>query len=161
MFVVDSKPYYVTQNQGDEKKGMKYEIGAKTKYKFGEGDVNFALGDQLQDLVDGSYLTIEHRQGWESDGKWQGNYTDSRLGVSFDYDLVSFRLEGGPRFYTPREDSGLSNRTDFAGEIEVSRPVGEKSEIFMHWEPTFSEKDGEDWKEAWNHHVGAGLVYRF
>ena len=65
---------------------MKYEIGAKTKYKFGESDINFALGDQSQDLVDGSYLTIEHIQGWESDGKCQGNYTDSRLGVSFDYD---------------------------------------------------------------------------
>ena len=160
-FSLDTKPHVVTKKQGEEKKGTKNDIGAKTLFKFGEGDVNFALGDEFSDLVEGTYLSLEHRQGWESDGKWQGSYTDPRLGVEFNYDLLSFRLEGGPRFYSPRANSGLTNRTDFAGEVEVSRPLGDKTELFVHWQPSFAKKDGDEWSAAWNHHVGAGLTYRF
>ncbi len=160
-FSLDTNPHLVTKNQGEEKKGTKYEIGSKALYKFGDGNVNFALGDQFTDLIDGTYVSIEHRQGWDSDGTWQGQYTDPRFGVEFNYDLISFRLEAGPRFYRPRFNVGLSNRTDFAGELEVSRPIGDNAELFFHWQPTFSEKDGAEWKEAWNHHLGTGVTFRF
>tara|TARA_Y100001968_G_scaffold333798_1_gene399607 strand:- start:10129 stop:10908 length:780 start_codon:yes stop_codon:yes gene_type:complete len=160
-FSLDTKPYFVTRNQGEEKEGTKNEIGAKALYEFGEGDVNFALGDSFADLIDGTYVSLEHRQGWDSEGTWQGEYTDTRLGVGFDVDLLSIRLEGGPRFFNPRSNAELSNRTDFAGELEVSRPIGEKVEFFFHWQPSFTEKDGDEWSEAWNHHVGTGLTYRF
>jgi len=160
-FSLDSKPHLVTKTQGEEKKGVKNEIGAKALYKLGEGDVNFALGDQLSDIIDGTFLSLEHRQGWESDGKWQGHYTDPRVGVKFNYDLLSFKIEGGPRLYKPKSGSGLSNRTDFAGEIEVSRPIGDKTELFFHWQPTYSDKDGDEWSQGWNHHIGTGIVFTF
>ncbi len=160
-FAVDTKPYIVTKNQGEEKKGTKNSIGAKALFALGEGDVNFALGDQFKDLKDGTYLSLEHRQGWDSVGEWQGNYTDPRVGVEFNYDLIAIRIEGGPRFFTPSSDSGLSERTDFAGEIELSRPVGDNAALFIHWQPTYSDKDGSDWGQGWQHHVGTGMSFRF
>jgi len=160
-FSVDTKPYIVTKNQGEEKKGTKNSIGAKALFALGEGDVNFALGDQFKDLIDGISLSLEHRQGWDSVGKWQGNYTDPRVVVEFNYDLIAIKMEGGPRFYVPASGSGVGERTDFAGEIEISRPVGDDAELFIHWQPTYSDKDGSTWGEGWQHHVGTGLTFRF
>ena len=65
-------PYYVTANQGDDKRGLKNEIGTELTWSLGDGDVNFALGDGIADLADGMYLSLDHRQGWESDGKYVG-----------------------------------------------------------------------------------------
>ncbi len=160
-FALDTKPYLVTKTQGDEKAGTQNEIGAKAVYKLGDGDVNFALGDGFKDLIDGTYLSLEHRQGWDSEGTWQGEYTDSRVGVGFNVDLLSLRVEAGPRWYNPRSNAELSNRTDFAGEVEVSRPIGDNAEFFFHWQPSFTQKDGDEWSEAWNHHVGTGVTLRF
>ena len=160
-FSLDTKAHQITKTEGEEKQGTKHEIGAKALYRFGDGDVDFALGDQFTDLIDGTYFSLEHRQGWESTGKWQGKYTDPRLGVEFNYDEVSFKIEGGPRFYRPRYDAGLSTRTDYSGEVEVSVPVSENAEFFVHWQPTFSDKDGSEWNKAVSHHVGAGMTFIF
>ena len=137
------------------------EIGAKALLALGDGDVNFALGAQFTDLIDGTYLSVEHRQGWGHDGEWQGRYTDPRVGVGFNLDLVGISFEVGPRFYSPNDHSELSERTDFAGEIEVTRPIGDQAELFIHWQPTFSNEDGHEWGEGWQHHVGTGVTFRF
>lgn len=62
-FSVDWKPYFVTEDQGDDVQGLKNEIGAKVLWALGDGDVNFGLGDGLEDLVNGVFLSVEHRQG--------------------------------------------------------------------------------------------------
>ena len=76
-------PYYVTEDQGDDIQGLKNELGAKVVWALGDGDVDFALGDGLENILEGVFLSVMHRQGWESDGTWMGNYTDPRLGVGF------------------------------------------------------------------------------
>ena len=80
-------PYWVTEDEGDDVQGLKNELGAKLTWALGDGDVNFGLGDSFSDLVDGVYVSVDHRQGWESDGVWIGNtpirgwVLDSRLVV--------------------------------------------------------------------------------
>ena len=159
---VDWKPYYVTRNQGDAYRGLKNDIGAEVVWALGDGDLNFSLGDGLESLADGLFLSLEHRQGWESDGTWVGNYTDSRVGLGFvvGKDQINVKLDGGPRFYTPGSYSGLNQRTDFAGELEVSVPVGEAT-LFAHWQPTYSSVNATGWGEGWQHHVGTGLTFSF
>ena len=158
---VSWNPYYVTKDQGEDIKGLKNELGAKIVWALGDGDVNFALGDRLEDLIDGVYLSIEHRQGWESDGTWMGNYTDPRVGVGFNVDLLNISLNAGPRFYVPGSYSGLEQRTDFAGELEVAYPVGNNTVLFAHWQPTYSSEGGSGWGEGWQHHVGTGVTFSF
>ena len=158
---VSWNPYYVTKDQGEDIKGLKNELGAKVVWALGDGDVNFALGDRLEDLIDGVYLSIEHRQGWETDGTWMGNYTDPRLGVGFNVDLLNISLNAGPRFYVPGSYSGLEQRTDFAGELEVAYPVGNNTVLFAHWQPTYSSKGGSGWGKGWQHHVGTGVTFSF
>ena len=158
---VSWNPYYVTKDQGEDIKGLKNELGAKLVWALGDGDVNFALGDRLEDLIDGVYLSIEHRQGWESDGTWMGHYTDPRLGVGFNVDLLNISLNAGPRFYVPGSYSGLEQRTDFAGELEVAYPVGNNTVLFAHWQPTYSSEGGSGWGEGWQHHVGTGVTFSF
>ena len=159
---VDWKPYYVTQNQGDDLQGLKNEIGAEVVWTLGDGDLNFSLGDGLESLADGLFLSLEHRQGWESDGTWMGNYTDPRLGFGFIVggDQISVTLDAGPRFYTPGSYSGLHQRTDFAGELEISVPVGQAT-LFAHWQPTYSSVNAPGWGEGWQHHVGTGVTFSF
>ncbi len=95
-------PYLVTSNELEfhadeneweefESKGIKNELGAKVKYAFGDGDVDFGLGDSISDLIDGAYASVDYRQGWGVDGVFIGNYTDPRLGVSFNYGATSSR----------------------------------------------------------------------
>ena len=155
-------PYYVTQDQGEDIQGLKNELGAKVTWALGDGDVNFALGDGIEDLVNGVYLSVDHRQGWESDGIYVGNYTDPRVGLGFTFggDEISLNMEAGPRFYVPGSYSGLDQRTDFAGEIELSVPVGDAT-LFVHWQQAYSWEDAEGWGEGWQHHVGTGVTFTF
>ena len=161
-FEVSWNPYYVTKDQGDDIEGLKNELGAKAIWALGDGDVNFALGDGIEDLVNGVYLSVDHRQGWESDGMYVGNYTDPRVGLGFTFggDEISLNIEAGPRFYVPGSYSGLDQRTDFAGEIELSVPVGDAS-FFLHWQQAYSWEDAEGWGEGWQHHVGTGVTFTF
>ena len=155
-------PYYVTANQGEDKRGLKNEIGTELTWALGDGDVNFALGDGVEDLTDGMYLSLDHRQGWESDGKYVGNYTDPRVGLGFTFgnDEISFNIEAGPRFYVPGSYAGLDQRTDFAGEVEFSVPVGDAT-LFIHWQPAYTSEDASGWHEGWQHHVGTGVTFTF
>ena len=155
-------PYYVTQDQGEENQGLKNELGTKVVWSLGDGDVNFALGDGIEDLVNGVYLSVDHRQGWESDGTYVGNYTDPRVGLGFTFGSyeISLNMEAGPRFYVPGSYAGLDQRTDFAGEIELSVPVGEAT-LFVHWQQAYSWEDAEGWGEGWQHHVGTGVTFTF
>ena len=161
-FELSWNPYYVTKDQGDDIEGLKNELGVKSIWALGDGDVNFALGDGIEDLVNGVYLSVDHRQGWESDGMYVGNYTDPRVGLGFTFggDEISLNIEAGPRFYVPGSYSGLDQRTDFAGEIELSVPVGDAS-FFLHWQQAYSWEDAEGWGEGWQHHVGTGVTFTF
>ena len=131
-------------------------------WALGDGDVNFGLGDGLEDLVNGVYLSLDHRQGWESDGMYVGNYTDPRVGLGFKFggDEISLMIEAGPRFYVPGSYAGLDPRTDFAGEIELSVPVGDAT-LFLHWQQTYSWENAPGWGEGWQHHVGTGVTFAF
>ena len=157
---VDWLPYYVTRDQGDDIQGLKNELGAEVVWALGDGDVDFALGDGIEDLIDGVFLSLSHRQGWESDGVWMGNYTDPRVGVGFNVDEINITLDAGPRFYVPGSYSGLDQRTDFAGELEVSVPIGD-AVLFVHWKPTYSDVDAPGWGQGWQHHVGTGVTFSF
>ena len=159
-FAINWNPYYVTENEGDDIKGLKNEVGANVVWALGDGDVDFALGDGLEDLVDGVFLSLDHRQGWESDGTYVGNYTDPRIGVGFNIDEVNITLDAGPRFYVPGSYSGLGQRTDFAAEVEVAIPVGDAL-IFAHWQPTYSGTDAPGWGVGWQHHIGTGITFKF
>ncbi len=141
---------------------MKNELGAKAIWALGDGDVNFALGDGIEDLVNGVYLSVDHRQGWESDGMYVGNYTDPRVGLGFTFggDEISLMIEAGPRFYVPGSYAGLDSRTDYAGEIELSVPVGDAT-LFLHWQHVYSWEDASGWGEGWQHHVGTGVTFTF
>ncbi|CAI8169156.1 MAG: Uncharacterised protein [Prochlorococcus marinus str. MIT 9215] len=158
---VSWNPYYVTQDQGEDIKGLKNELGATAVWALGDGDVNFALGDRIEDLIDGVYLSLDHRQGWESDGTWMGNYTDPRIGVGFNIDKLNLTLNAGPRFYVPGSYSGLEQRTDFAGELGLTYPVASNTVVFAHWEPAYSSKGGSGWGKGWQHHVGTGVTFSF
>ena len=161
-FALSWNPYYVTQDQGEDIQGLKNELGAKVTWALGDGDVNFALGDGIEDLVNGVYLSVDHRQGWESDGMYVGNYTDPRVGLGFTFgaDEISLMIEAGPRFYVPGSYAGLDQRTDVAGEIELSVPVGDAT-LFLHWQQTYSWDDAPGWGEGWQHHVGTGVTFTF
>ena len=161
-FELSWNPYYVTKDQGEDIQGLKNELGAKAIWALGDGDVNFALGDGIEDLVNGVYLSVDHRQGWESDGMYVGNYTDPRVGLGFTFgaDEISLMIEAGPRFYVPGSYAGLDQRTDVAGEIELSVPVGDAT-LFLHWQQTYSWDDAPGWGEGWQHHVGTGVTFTF
>ena len=159
----DELEFHAEENEWEkfESKGIKNELGAKVKYAFGDGDVDFGLGDSVYDLIDGAYVSVDHRQGWGVDGVFIGNYTDPRLGVGFNYGETSFQVEAGPRYYTPGSyASDLDSRTDFAGEIMISRPVSEDVEFFAHWKVVYSWDKAEGWGRGYQHHVGTGITYK-
>ena len=159
-FKVDWAPYYVTRDQGEDIQGLKNEVGAEVVWALGDGDVDFSLGDGLEDVVDGMFLLVRHRQGWESDGTYIGNYTDPRVGFGFNVNQVNVTMDAGPRFYVPGSYSGLDSRTDFAGEVELSVPIGDAT-LFVHWQPTYSGTDAPGWGVGWQHHVGTGMTFSF
>ena len=160
-FAISWMPHYVTKDQGDDIKGLKNELRAKMTWAFGDGDVDFALGDSFSDLIDGIFVSLDHRQGWESDGMWVGNYTDPRLGLGFKYDKLNVRLDGGPRLYVPGSYSGLDQRTDFAAELSLSYELSEKAELFAQWQQTYSWEDAPGWGEGWQHHIHTGVAFSF
>ena len=98
-FQIAWMPYYVTGEGEEFGEGLKNEVGINVTYAFGDGDVNFALGDGLEDVIDGVFISVENRTGWESDGTYIGNYTDLWPGFGFNVDLLNITLSGGPRFY--------------------------------------------------------------
>lgn len=154
-------PYYVTGHQGDDVVGLKNEVGVEAIWAFGDGDVNFALGDGLETIVDGLFVSVENRTGWESEGTYLGNYTDPWLGLGFNIDLLNITLSAGPRFYSPGSYSGLPFRTDWGGEIELEYPVASSVVIFAHWKPIYSSQGGEGWGVGWQHHIGTGISFSF
>jgi hypothetical protein len=160
-FMVEWNPYYVTRNQIEDIKGLKNEVAVGVVWALGDGDVNFALGDGLETVADGVFLSLENRTGWESDGTYIGNYTDPWLGMGFNIDKLNVTLSGGPRFYSPGSYSGLTSRTDWGGELELALPVSPGTVLFAHWKPIFSSQGGEGWGRGWQHHIGTGVTFRF
>jgi hypothetical protein len=154
-------PYYVTGNQGYDVVGLKNEIGAQVIWALGDGDVNFALGDGLETIVDGFFISLQNRTGWESDNTYLGNYSDPWLGLGFNIDLLNITLSAGPRFYTPGSYSGLPFRTDWGGEIELEYPLANSVVLFAHYRPTYSGQAGEGWGAGWQHHIGSGISLSF
>lgn len=154
-------PYYVTGSQGDDVAGLKNELGVEAIWALGDGDVNFALGDGLESIVDGVFLSLQNRTGWESEGTYLGNYTDPWLGFGFNIDLLNITLSAGPRFYSPGSYSGLPFRTDWGGEIELEYPLADSVVVFAHWKPIYSSQGGEGWGVGWQHHIGTGISFSF
>ena len=155
------QPYFVTRSQGEDIQGVKHEVSAGVTYALGDGDVNFALGDGLESVIDGVFLSVSNHSGWESDGVYIGNYTDPWVGFGFNYDLLNVTLTGGPRFYTPGSYSGLSQRTDWGGEIAFEYPISESVVAFAHWEAIYSTVSAKGWRKGFQNHVGTGLTFRF
>ena len=145
-----------------ETKGVKNEVGIKAKYAFGDGDVDFGLGDSISDLIDGLYMSVDHRQGWGVDGVHIGNYTDPRLGVKFNYGETAFQVDLGPRFYNPGSYASgfIGSRTDLAGEIMISRPVSEKMDFFAHWKFVGTWDNSAGVGAGFQNHVGTGITYK-
>ena len=160
-FMAEWKPYVVTASQGEDVQGMKNELGVGLMWAFGDGDVNFALGDGLESLVDGLFLSVQNRSGWESEGTYIGNYTDPWLGMGFNIDLLNVMVSGGPRFYSPGAYARLPGRTDWGGEVELAMPIGRRTELFAHLRSIYSTQGGEGWGVGWVHHVGTGITVRF
>ena len=126
-------------------------------YAFGDGDVNFALGDGLQDVIDGVFVSVENRTGWESDGTYIGNYTDLWPGFGFNIDLLNITLSGGPRFYclVIIQDyvSALTEVVRLSSNIQWLKMV-----LFAHWEPVYSTEGGSD---GVGFHTGTGVTIAF
>ena len=161
-FSAEWKPYYVTADQGDEEtKGLKNEMVFGGIYAFGDGDVNFALGDGLETIADGLFISAKNATGWESDGMYVGNYTDVWPGLGFNYDKLNVTLSGGPRFYTPGAYAKLPSRTDWGGELALEYPLSKTAVLFAHWEPMYSTQGGEGWGKGFQHHVGTGVTFSF
>ena len=163
MVTSDELEFHAEENEWEkfESKGIKNELGAKVKYAFGDGDVDFGLGDSVSDLIDGAYVSVDHRQGWGADGVFIGNYTDPRLGVGFNYGETAFQIEAGPRYFTPGSyASDLESRTDVAGEIMISRPVNDDVDFFAHWKVLYTWDKTEGWGDGLQHHVGTGITYK-
>ena len=163
MVTSDELEFHSEENEWEafESKGIKNELGAKVKYAFGDGDVDFGLGDSFSDLIDGAYVSVDHRQGWGVDGVFIGNYTDPRLGVGFNYGETAFQIEAGPRYFTPGSyASDLESRTDVAGEIMISRPVNDDVDFFAHWKVLYTWDKTEGWGDGLQHHLGTGITYK-
>ena len=155
------KPYFITETQHEDKLGLRNEVQAGATYAFGDGDVNFALGDGLENMVDGIFVSAYNNTGWDSDGTYLGNYTDTWAGFGFYYDQLNVTLSGGPRFYTPGSYANLPQRTDWGGEIEFEYPIAENVVAFAHWEAIYSSEGGEGWGVGFQHHIGTGVTFRF
>ena len=155
------KPYYVTEDRGEDIKGFKHEMEFGAIYAFGDGDVNFALGDGLESIVDGIFISAKNATGWESDNTYVGNYTDVWPGFGFNYDKLNVTLSGGPRFYSPGAYAKLPSRTDWGGEIALEYPLSKNTVLFAHWEPIYSSKGGEGWGKRFQHHIGSGVTFSF
>lgn len=159
--MLEWKPYFVTASQGDDIHGVKHELAVGVIWALGDGDVNFALGDGLETIADGLFLSLTNRTGWESDGTYLGNYTDAWVGLGFNIDRLNVTISTGPRFYNPGGYSGLPSRTDWGGELELTFPLSRRTVLFAHWRPIYSGQEGEGWGSGWQHHIGSGVSFRF
>ena len=159
------KPYYITRTETldglEDQLGLRNEVQAGVLYAFGDGDVNFALGDGLESVVDGLFVSAVNNTGWDSDGTYLGNYTDTWGGFGFNYDLLNVTLSAGPRFYTPGRYANLPQRTDWGGEIEFEYPFTTTVVGFAHWQAVYSTQAGEGWGIGFQHHIGTGVTFRF
>ncbi len=159
------KPYYITRTQTqdglEDELGLRNEVQLGALYAFGDGDVNFALGDGLESVVDGVFVSAYNNTGWDSNGTYLGNYTDAWAGFGFNYDQLNVTLSGGPRFYTPGRYANLPQRTDWGGEIEFEYPITDNVVAFAHWEAVYSSEGGEGWGIGFQHHIGTGVTLRF
>ena len=153
-------PYFEI-GSAEETEGMKNEVGATVVYAFGDGDVNFALGDGLESVIDGMFVSLENRTGWDTKSVYLGNYTDAWLGFGFLVDKLNVTLTAGPRFYSPGSYSGLSQRTDWGGEFGMEYPLSDTVALFGHWKPIYSTEAGTGWGKGWSHHVGTGMTFSF
>ena len=161
-FQLSWMPYFVTGKGEHYGEGLKNEVGVNVTYAFGDGDVDFALGDGLEDVIDGAFISLENRTGWEADSTYIGNYTDLWPGLGFSADQLNFTISGGPRFYSPGSYSGLSSRTDWGAEIQVEYPMTDKITMFAHWKPIYSSENWSDeGGKGWNHHAGTGVSFSF
>lgn len=154
-------PYYVSGDQGEDVIGLKNEIGVQAIWALGDGDVNFALGDGLETIGDGIFLSLENRTGWESTKTYLGNYTDPWVGLGFNVDLLNVTLSAGPRFYSPGSYANLPFRTDWGGELELEYPVSKSVVLFAHYKPIYTVQGGEGWGVGWQHHIGSGISFSF
>ena len=124
---------------------MKNEVGATVVYAFGDGDLNFALGDGLESVIDGVFVSVENRTGWETRRPFYlGNYTDTWLGFGFFVDQLNVTLTAGPRFYSP----GSLLRSLPRGQIGAARlgmeyPLADSVVLFAHWKPIYSTAGGD------------------
>jgi hypothetical protein len=151
-------PYLITTSQGEDVRGLRQQLSLAGTLALGNGDVNFALGDGLETIADGLFLAVENRNGWDSTGTYLGNYTDTRLGLGFNVDLLNLTMDAGPRFYQPGSYSGLGGRVDWGGEIELTYPLSSRTVLFAHWQPMYNTQVG---MAGWVHHVGAGVTFSF
>ena len=71
-----------------------------------------------------------------------------------------FQVEAGPRFYTPGSYANLDQRTDFAGELIITRPVSDSVDLFAHWKLAYTGVKAEGWGKGCQHHVGAGVTFK-
>ena len=159
------KPYYITRTETqdglEDELGLRNEVQVGAVYALGDGDVNFALGDGLENVVDGLFVSAYNNTGWDSDGTYLGNYTDTWAGFGFNYDLLNVTLSAGPRFYTPGRYANLPQRTDWGGEIEFEYPFTTSVVGFAHWQAVYSTQAGEGWGIGFQHHIGTGVTFRF
>ena len=149
------------KTQAEDIAGLKNEVAVAATWAFGDGDVNFALGDGLETIADGVFFSVVNRSGWESEGTFIGNYTDPWLGLGFNVDLLNVILAAGPRYYVPGAYSGLPSRVDWGGELQLAYPLAPKVLWFAHWRPIYSAASAEGWSPGWSHHLGTGVTVRF
>ncbi len=45
--------------------------------------------------------------------------------------------------------------------ILLNQPQQAVEQFVIHWQPTYSDKDGSKWGQGWQHHIGTGVTYRF
>lgn len=154
-------PYWVTRTQGEDQAGLKHELNLGATWAFARGVLDFAVEDDLEDVPNGFFLSVQNRTGWETDGTYLGNYTDPWMGVGFNLKKLNVSLSAGPRFYAPGSYSGLSFRTDWGGELALAYPISSTVELFAHWSPIYSTQGGEGWGVGWQHHIGSGVTFRF
>ena len=159
------KPYYITRTETqdglEDELGLRNEVQVGAVYALGDGDVNFALGDGLENVVDGLFVSAYNNTGWDSDGTYLGNYTDTWAGFGFNYDLLNVTLSAGPRFYMPGRYANLPQRTDWGGEMEFEYPFTRSIVGFAHWKAVYSTQAGEGWGIGFQHHIGTGVTLRF
>ena len=146
---------HVTGDQGDEEtKGLKNEMVFGGIYAFGD-DVNFALGDGLETIADGLFISAKNATGWESDGVYVGNYTDIWPGLGFNYDKLNVTLRR--RFYSPGSYAKLPDAPTGAVKSSSNTPSAKTLWCSL----TGNRSTAPKWMGSFQHHVGTGVSFSF